>query len=393
MPDADASQRYENTDSRIVWTHSQVRLCSPPACHSLTTAGSSVLLQDDRIMIAYSAGPCNVHDAQAGETRIYVRESASGEPTADGWGPERLAIHHPECQAAGGKMLRAHDGTIWIFYLGYHRKVWVDGEPDVERNRSDVWCARSVDEGQTWTDRRMIFQGYCGAIITAIQMANGTIVVPISYVVTNPGRLVSGSVVSSDNGQCWQQSTSVDIGQRGDHSGAVEPTVVELRDGRLWMVIRTNLGRFYQAFSEDRGLTWSAPTPTELQSPSAPGYLLRLRSGNLAFIWNNTMHRAEGIEKGATGRVDGVDLNMSLRDTLSMAFSADDGKSWTKPVELARAAQLSYPFVLEISPGLLLCHCHLVQAGWNDLKPVLFCVEEQTLIQEGNTEGGAGDQV
>ena len=124
----------------------------------------------------------------------------------------------------------------------------------------------------------------CIAIITAIQIANGTIVVPISYVVTNPGRLVSGSVVSSDNGQRWQQSTSVDIGQRGDHSGAVEPTIAELRDGRLWMVIRTNLGRFYQAFSEDCGMTWSAPMPTELQSPSAPGYLLRLRSGNLGVM-------------------------------------------------------------------------------------------------------------
>jgi len=98
------------------------------------------------------------------------------------------------------------------------------------------------------------------------------------------------------------------------------------------------------------------------------------------------MHRTEGIEKSVTGRVDGGDLNMSLRDTLSMAISADDGKSWTKPVELTRAVQLSYPFVLEISPGLLLCHCQLVQSGWNDLKPVLFCVEEQTLVQEGATE-------
>jgi hypothetical protein len=187
-------------------------------------------------------------------------------------------------------------------------------------------------------------------------------------------------VLSRDNGATWQLGAEIDLGQHGDHAGAVEPTVVELHDGRIWMLIRTNLGKFWEAFSSDGGLTWSTPAPTRIGSPSAPGYLLRLASGRIALIWNNTMARATELEGAQQGRVDGRQLNMSLRDTLSLALSEDEGQSWTQPVEVARSVQLSYPGILEIAAGKLLCRCQLVLPGWDDLKPIYFLVEEQILL-------------
>ena len=43
------------------------------------------------------------------------------------------------------------------------------------------------------------------------------------------------------------------------------------------------------------------------------------------------------------------------RDELSCAFSADDGKTWSKPVVIARLknGNLSYPYVFERRPGEL----------------------------------------
>jgi len=107
----------------------------------------------------------------------------------------------------------------------------------------------------------------------------------------------------------------------------------ELSDGRLLMMIRTHWGRFWEAFSDDGGLSWRTIRPSQIESTSAPGFLLRLRSGRLALVSNDRAGRAN----------------------LLLALSEDDGKTWTKPVVLARQkdGQLSYPYCLERRPGEL----------------------------------------
>jgi len=341
-----------------IWTQKGVSLCSPKVAHPFCTGGASVLLSDGRILTTYS-GPITPHGQKPGATRIYACVSADGGKT---WGPEREIIHHPECQACGGSILRTRDGTLWIFYLGFYRSAWPGGQPDMKATRSDLWCTRSTDDGKTWTGRQMIYKGYTGATNGALETTAGHIVVPFSYVVPSPGRLVSACVVSADGGKHWKLSTNIDLGGHGDHAGAIEPTVVQLKDGRIWMLIRTTKGRLLESFSTDNGMTWGKATPTPIGSPSAPAYITRLKSGRLALVWNNTMATTRG------------------RDTLSMALSEDDGKSWTKPVECVRSVQLSYPFILEHEPGRLLVGCNHVMPGWKRVAPVLFRVSEQLLL-------------
>lgn len=340
-----------------IWTNEDVELCTSEIEHACCTGGASALLTDGRVITFYS-GPANPHGQAPGTTRVYTRVSEDEGRT---WGPEREIIHHPECQAGGASVLRGRDGTLWMIYMGFYQSVWRDGEPDLEESRSDLWCARSTDEGETWADRQLIWQGYTGATNGLIETAAGHLVVPFSYVVPNPGRLVSACVVSSDTGKTWTLGDHIDLGGHGDHAGAIEPTVVELRDGRVWMLIRTTKGRQWQAFSSDSGMTWSEATPSSIESPSSPAYLTRLTSGRLTLIWNNTMATTQA------------------RDTLSLALSEDDGQSWTKPVECIRSEQMSYPFILEVRPGQLLVGCNHVMAGWKQVKPVLFRVSEHAL--------------
>jgi len=47
----------------------------------------------------------------------------------------------------------------------------------------------------------------------------------------------------------WRESIStrsrsnlIDVGGHGDHDGALEPTLTELRDGRLWMLPASSAG-------------------------------------------------------------------------------------------------------------------------------------------------------
>ena len=141
-----------------------------------------------------------------------------------------------------------------------------------------------------------------------------------------------GVFYSDDDGISWQRSEFVKApshqsgglhkGIRWNH-GAVEPTVVELEDGRLWMLARTAQDQHYESFSEDGGETWSEMKPSRFYGTITMPTMNRLNDGRLLFIWNNTTPLPE--KEGSTGRGEDVFTN---RDVLHAAISEDDGKTW-----------------------------------------------------------------
>ena len=137
---------------------------------------------------------------------------------------------------------------------------------------------------------------------------------------------------SDDDGLTWQCSNTVTspdhkkggfhLGTRWNH-GAVEPTVVELNDGRLWMIMRTSQDFHYQAFSTDGGTTWSEATQSPFYGTITMPTIGRLSDGRLLFFWSNTTPLPE--RKEANGVWDDVFTN---RDVAHAAISDDDGKTW-----------------------------------------------------------------
>ena len=129
-----------------------------------------------------------------------------------------------------------------------------------------------------------------------------------------------------------------------------------LEDGRLLMLMRSNWMRFWQAESGDGGLSWHPLGPSAIPASSAPGTLHRLRSGRIVLVWNRPFPEGED-----TFPLTGGDRRWSAtpvsnhRGELSIAFSEDEGKTWSEPVVIARkpTAWLSYPFVFEAVPGEL----------------------------------------
>ena len=129
-----------------------------------------------------------------------------------------------------------------------------------------------------------------------------------------------------------------------------------MNDGRLLMLIRTSLDQFWKAYSSDGGRSWREIGPSGLDASSAPGWLRRLNSGRLAFVWNRL--KAEGqttVPRSPAGNSYAAVDSPSHREELSIAFSEDDGQSWTTPVVIARepGGQLSYPYLHEREPGVL----------------------------------------
>jgi hypothetical protein len=96
-----------------------------------------------------------------------------------------------------------------------------------------------------------------------------------------------------------------------------EPVVEELKDGRVLMYARTQLGRLYRSISNDGGISWSVPEPLPLASSDSPCQLVRIPStGDLLLIWNQVSK--EEISTGLH------------RHRLSTAISQDEGGSWTR---------------------------------------------------------------
>lgn len=274
------------------------------------------------------------------------------------WSDEREIVRHKDCQASHPTELRTRDGVIHVFYLGYKKHSWTNGEPNPD-DVSDLWTVRTSDDGVSWTKPQKIFAGYTGATNGGIETSSGRLIVPFSHYVPKPGHLVSRTVVSDDGGKTWRQSSIIDIGGAGDHEGAVEPAVVELKDGRIWMLIRTSRGNFWQSYSTDGGTTWSQAKPTAIGAAHAPGHVIRLASGRLALAWNQK-------EPG--------------RRELYIALSKDDAKTWDKPVLIASGRQVCYPFIAERSPGVLWIGFVDASRGWNTVASRIVSIEERELL-------------
>jgi hypothetical protein len=268
-----------------------------------------------------------------------------------------------------GPLLKTASGTLVLVYgdpktrkLSWDRAT---GEPKPDQ-RADIWVARSTDGGRTWTDRQEIsalfhhVSPYCLSLIQLTQAADGTLVVPLQLRVGNSNRSILTTAISRDDGKTWLPSESIlDIGGAGVHDGLLEPTLIGLRDGRVWMLIRTNLDEFYQSFSSDSGLTWSEPVPSGIAASSSPGYLLRLKSGRLLLFWNRLLPEGRTDDPRRSGRGYSQRPASWHRDELSLAFSSDDGRTWSEPRIILRGERLvSYPSAFERREGEIWVSLH-----------------------------------
>jgi hypothetical protein len=254
-------------------------------------------------------------------------------------------------------MFLTRDGALVAALLNLTQEKWGWDEKEnrpIKGVQLPVWTARSTDGGQTWTDVQEIQHEWCGAVRTMIQTKDGALVLSATHLAYPQPYHTSVTYVSKDDGKTWQRSNHIDIGGRGHHDGIVEGTLAELKDGRLWYLLRTNRDVFYQAFSHD-GLSWTDVGPTKIPASSSPGQLLRLASRRLVLVWNQLAPEGQPVSFRRSGVFSERPASWH-REELSIAFSDDDGQTWTKPAVLARNAprtDFAYPWILERSPGEL----------------------------------------
>ena len=122
--------------------------------------------------------------------------------------------------------------------------------------------------------------------------------------------------------------------------GLLEPTMVELRDGTLVMLMRAEWGGvLWRSDSRDGGRTWCDAYPTSIKNPSSLAHLLRLPDGRIALLNNHF------------GGFIGEPMRLEDRDPLSLWISDDELKSFSVKEDIIKGGWLSYPYAIALRDG------------------------------------------
>jgi sialidase-1 len=253
-------------------------------------------------------------------------------------------------------LLRTRDGAVIAAFMNLQERhwTWKNELHDAPGAKLPTYVMRSLDGGRTWQDIQKMHDDWSGAVRDMIQTTDGRVIFTAMKMRHDPGRHSVLTYSSTDDGATWKPSNLIDLGGRGHHGGVTEPTITQLRDGRMWLLIRTNWGEFWSGYSRDGGRFWNVLQPSDIAASSAPALLKRLQSGRLLLLWNRPF--PEGKDSWPLSGGDGLwsDVPVSnFREELSLSLSEDDGKTWSTPVVIARqgGARLSYPYAFEYQPG------------------------------------------
>lgn len=147
---------------------------------------------------------------------------------------------------------------------------------------------------------------------------------------------------------------------------SLQPSLIPLEARRAIVLLRdyTSEKRIFITRTEDGGHSWSRPAPTFLPNPDAGISGLRLSDGRILVAYNDSTEK---------------------RDTLSLALSKDEGRSWQQISNLENDPykSFSYPYLIQSSDGIV----HLAYT-WNStlIKMISFNEEWITAQAAENSE-------
>ena len=337
----------------------QVLVLSPSEGNPRNSEGDFIRLEDGRLMFVYThfTGSASDH----GTAHLAGRFSLDNGLTWD----EQDALVLPN---EGGmnimsvSLLRLQTGEIALFYL---RK----------NSLADCRCYMrlSTDEARTWSEPTLCIEPIGYFVVNnsrVVQLAGGRLVIPAARHCEDgaefSGRSAALCFLSDDAGKTWHASESVLEAPPDSGSGLQEPGVIELKDGRLMMLCRTDLGCQYRSWSDDGGVTWTPAGPTDLLSTLSPASIARIpQTGDLLLVWNDHKNIAEDLK--------------GKRTPLTIAVSQDEGQTWrhVKNIEEDPEGWFCYTAIDFADDRVLLAYCagNKTIGGLNRSRVVTFPVE------------------
>jgi len=207
-------------------------------------------------------------------------------------------------------LLRLDNGNILCFFMA-------------KNSMSDcgLWVKRSTDNAKTWgKPERLPYEGYGGmANDRALLLSTGRILLPCWVSLDQLASDHAYCFYSDDRGRTWKKTALISAPKgstgRPTDPAAEEPMVIELKDGRLMMVLRVYLKSIYASYSDDKGATWTPPASSGIPGPGSMTTISRMPDGKILLIWN------WAPEEKISGPFP--------RNFFTAAVSTDEGKNFT----------------------------------------------------------------
>lgn len=332
-----------------------------------------------RIFVSLVAG----HAEEGAGTFIVVTVRQNG--GEDFHAPEIVVVHDdPACVTGGAVLWLDPFERLWLFWtqsLGWH-----DG-------RQGVWCAicdHPDSDRLVWSSPRRIANGMMSHKPTVC--ANGNWLFPCclwqdacgvqGYAVRPELRheQFSNIYLSCDQGASISLYSHADIPNRQFD----EHTVIERRDGSLWMLARTFDG-IGESFSYDGGKTWTPGKKSTLDGPCSLFHIRRLHSGRLLLINHNCCGPTQTPEE-ITAQASPV-KKWTGRSHLTAFLSEDDGATWPYSLLLDQREHVSYPDAAQgIDGTIYVCYDH---RRVTQREILMACFTEEDILQGRLVNAGA----
>ncbi len=198
------------------------------------------------------------------------------------------------------------------------------------------WLRTSKDNGLTWSAAQALPEGYIGPVKNKpVMLKNGTLLSPTST--EGSGGWLVHFEATSDFGKTWTKTVPV---PNGATQGAIQPSILTYKDGRLQALCRSRDRAILETWSTDQGQTWSPLAKTTLPNNNSGTDAVTLQDGRQLLVYNHVLPPGDKA-KGP-------------RTPLNVAVSKD-GKTWyaVAILEDSPISQYSYPSVIQTKDGLV----------------------------------------
>ena len=287
-------------------------IASASATAPRQSEGDIVVLNDGSLLAAWS--DFYEKSSDHAPARISAAKSTDG---GRSWSPRfTLQENTGRANVMSASLLRSRSGNLLFFFLQKNSLT------DLK-----VQMRRSTDDAQTWSEPVVITpeDGYhVMNNARVLQLRSGRLLAPVAttrQVGTKNDDFKTVVYFSDDDGRSWQRGRTM---LSAPKRGAMEPGLIELKDGRVQQIIRTQTGYIWRSFSRDRGDTWSAAEPWDIVSPESPATIARVPTTgdwllvlNPEVVWGNPEKTLFGANHGGPRR------------PLAAKLSRDEGKTWS----------------------------------------------------------------
>lgn len=230
-------------------------------------------------------------------------------------------------------LFKDQDNIIYLFFkVGKDVPVW-----------STYWM-KSTDNGNTWTEPVELVPGDIG----------GRGPVKNKPIVLNDGAWLAPASTenkvwrcfadrTTDKGKTWIRSKDWDMTSSGIRGkGVIQPTFWESSPNNVHALMRSTGGRIARCDSKDGGKTWGKVYKTSLPNNNSGIDLVKNVDGVLWLVYNP------------------VSINRGPRNPLTLAFSKDNGDTWTQLAHLENDPiifhEYSYPSIITTQKGIAISY-------------------------------------